>query len=393
MDTPAFNFFSPQRLVFGPGKMNLLPELTGAFGKNILLVTGKSSFLTTPAWDGLEKAYRQNRVRVHQAAIPGEPSPEDVDTAVDRYRDSGIDAVVAVGGGSALDAGKAISAMLAQSGPVTAFLEGVGDRRPGGEKLPFIAVPTTSGTGSEATKNAVISRPGAKGFKKSLRHDNFIPDIALVDPELTLTCPPGITAACGMDALTQLLEAYVSTQASPVTDALCTSAIKGFSRALFTAAEEDPKDINARTRLSYGAYISGLALANAGLGAVHGFASVIGGISPMSHGNVCGTLLAQTTKAIIDELNRTAPGHPALEEYANAAVLLGLSDNTRPVSTACNRLLDNLFEWTEKLNMPGLGQSGIRQDQLASVAAATGLKNTPVKLGKKALAEILRNRL
>ncbi len=156
-----------------------------------------------------------------------------------------------------------------------------------------------------------------------------------------------------------------------------------------------PQDIAARTRLSYGAYISGLALANAGLGAVHGFASVIGGISRISHGIVCGTLLAQTTKAVIDKLNKS--NHPALYKYANAARLLGLSDSTQHTSQhtsqACNCLLDTLFEWTAKLNMPGLKQFDIHQNQLASIAEATGLKNTPAELTKETLTDILMKRI
>ncbi len=389
MNIPVFNFFSPQQLIFGPGRISSLPGLSAQFGKNVLLVTGKSSFLAGPAWHAIEKRY--NNFRIYQVSIPGEPSPEDVDAVTDQYRNLRIDLVVAIGGGSVLDAGKAISAMLTQNGSVTEFLEGVGNRTHTGAKCPLIAVPTTSGTGSEATKNAVISRPGKNGFKKSLRHDNFVPDIALVDPELTLACPTRVTAACGMDALTQLLEAYVSTQASPMTDALCISGLEGFGRALTTAVDRDPQDINARSRLSYGAYISGLALANAGLGAVHGFASVIGGISRISHGNVCGTLLAQTTKAVIDELSKSS--HPALDKYANAARLLGLSDSTQNTSRACNCLLDTLFEWTEKLNMPRLGQFDIHQDQLASIAEATGLKNTPAKLTKEELTDILKKRM
>ncbi|MEH0022396.1 MAG: iron-containing alcohol dehydrogenase [Desulfobacter sp.] len=393
MKTDAFNFFTPQRLVFGAGTLAQLPGICLGFGRQILVVTGKSSFLSTPAWQSLEKGWQEKGCGVYQVSVSGEPCPDDVDSAVAMHRNRDIDMVVAIGGGSVLDAGKAISAMMCETGPVMDFLEGVGTCSPDGKKLPFIAVPTTSGTGSEATKNAVISRPGPDGFKKSLRHNNFVPDIAVVDPALTLTCPPDITAACGMDALTQLLEAYVSVKASPVTDALCLSGLKDFGPALLRAVENDPEDIHARTRLSYGAYMSGLALANAGLGTVHGFASVIGGLTRMSHGHVCGTLLAETTKAVIDRLGLSGKDHPGLARYAAAAKAAGLAAPDLSHDRACTALIDALFLWTEKTAMPGLGAYGITKDQVLPIAQKTGQKNTPARLGVQELAAILEKRI
>jgi len=387
MNIHAFDFFSPQRLVYGPGRISRLPELAASFGKNLILVTGKSSFLNSGEWESLEKGFAHKGIRVQLVSIPGEPSPEDIDPIAQRFDHGGIDLVVAVGGGSVVDGGKAVSAMAGRPGSVIDYLESVGTRSHSGRKLPFIAVPTTSGTGSEATKNAVISRQGIKGFKKSLRHNNFIPDIALVDPGLTLTCPAPVTAACGMDALTQLLEAYVSVQASPMTDALCISGLEGFGKALEIAVETDPKNLAARTRLSYGAYLSGLALANAGLGTVHGFASVIGGMSMMSHGNVCGTLLAETTKATIDALQAEFPAHPALEKYAHAARLLNFPN------PGCNSLIDGLFEWTQRFGMPKLSWEGISEDDIPSIAQAAGQKNNPAELSPECLGRILTSRL
>ena len=393
MDNPAFNFFSPNCLAFGPGKILTLPEMVSPFGRNMVLVTGKSSFSETEAWAKLEPELSAKGISLYPVAIASEPSPEDIDSAVKKNRDNHIDVVVAIGGGSVLDAGKAIAAMLTQNEGVTTFLEGVGEKEHPGTTLPFIAVPTTSGTGSEATKNAVISQPGKSGFKKSLRHNNFIPNIALVDPELTVSCPPSVTAACGMDALTQLLEAYVSIQASPLTDALCENGLKEFGRALGTSVTIDPKDIKARTRLSYGAYLSGLALANAGLGTVHGFASVIGGMSKMSHGNVCGTLVAETTKATIDLLKKETPGNPALDKYAKAARLLECCPPPTSTQAACNSLIDSLFGWTQRFNIPKLGQFEITRERVKDIAAITGQKNNPVPLPQSGLVDILLSRL
>lgn len=388
-----FTFSSPGKLVFGPGTLSSLPERSESLGSCILILTGKRSFKETRAWETLETGFSGKGTAVYSASIPAEPSPDMVDQIVAEHNDRGIDLVIAVGGGAVLDAGKAVSAMMGRRESVETYLEGVGTKVHDGKKRPFIAVPTTSGTGSEATKNAVLSKPGPSGYKKSLRHDNFIPDLALVDPELTLSCPAGVTAACGMDALTQLLEAYVSVKASPMTHALCRSGLEGFGTALARVIKDDPLDIDARNRLSYGAYISGLALANAGLGTVHGFASVIGGLAENRHGEVCGTLLAQTAKATIQALGADSPGHPALSRYAEAAVLLELAGASDSNKTACHSLLDGLFQWTDDFNMPGLSACGITKEEIPAIVRATGQKNNPALLTESVLEKILENRI
>lgn len=362
-------------------------------GSRILLVTGNASLKKTEAWSRLLDDFSNKGCTVFQASVAGEPSPELINSITRDHRDNGIDLVISVGGGSVLDAGKAVSAMMNQEMSVETFLEGVGTRSHDGKKLPFIAVPTTSGTGSEATKNAVLSSPGPSGYKKSLRHDNFVPDMALVDPELTLSCPHEVTAACGMDALTQLIEAYVSIKSSPVTRALCQSALSGFGRALSFVLETDPHDLDARSRLSYGAYMSGLALANAGLGTVHGFASVIGGMGANRHGEVCGTLLADTTKATIQALEKSQPDHPALSRYADAAVRLEIAAPTLSVSRACGLLIDQLFQWTEDYKMPRLAACGITKADIPAIARATGQKNSPAVVPDQVLASILKSRI
>ncbi len=393
MAFPHFTFSSPGHMIFGPGSISKLPALSKGFGPNILFLTGSTSFRQSKAWDTLSKKFSDKDARLYPICVPQEPSPDLVDQVVREHRDRDINLVIAVGGGSVLDAGKAVSAMMGKEESVETYLEGVGTGIHNGKKRPFIAVPTTSGTGSEATKNAVLSKPGPSGYKKSLRHDNFIPDIALVDPALTLPCPARVTAACGMDALTQLIEAYVSTNASPMTDTLCKSGLKGFGPALLRILKEDSQDIEARSILSYGSYISGLALANAGLGPVHGFASVIGGLAPNRHGEVCGTLLAETTKAIITTLQKENSDHPALSKYADAAALSGIAASSDSVSLACSRLIDRLFIWTESFDMPKLSQCGIKEEDLGSIAGKTGQKNTPAILTKESLLSILEHRL
>ncbi len=388
-----FDFSVHQHLYFGPGKLSRLPDLAGGYGRTLLLITGASSFVNGPHWAPLQKGFKAAGIAVYTAEIQGEPGPGDIDGIVQRYAGRPVDVVAAVGGGSVLDAGKAVSAMLPQNGLVTDFLEGVGARTHDGRKVPFIAVPTTAGTGSEATKNAVISRTGENGFKKSLRHDNFMPDAALVDPALACACPKDITAACGMDALTQLLESLVSTKASPMADALCVSGLEGFGTALQRCVLQDPEDLEGRSRLAYGAYLSGLTLVNAGLGVVHGFASAIGGMENMPHGKVCGTLLAAATRENITALMAQDPGHPALEKYARAGwILAGRAKDTDWV-TGCSQLMDLLEEWTERFDMPRLGVYGITPAQIGSIVDAAGQKNNPVHLSGDAMQRILEMRL
>lgn len=392
MSALNFNFFSNSKLYFGAGKLHLLPDLIKTYGETVLLITGAASFKKNRCWPGLLTALENNSITVHTASVRTEPSPGIIDSIVARYRHQCIDVVAAIGGGSVLDAGKAVSAMMTKKESVFDYLEGVGSKSHDGQKIPFIALPTTSGTGSEATKNAVISRTGLHGFKKSLRHDNFIPEIAVIDPELTLDCPTDITAACGMDALTQLLESLVSVKASAMTDSLALSGLEVLSDSLIKAAAADSNDIESRARLSYAAYISGLTLANAGLGVVHGFASAIGGLFDIPHGVVCGTLLAETTEKNIGALIQHAPQSPALFKYAEAGSLLGnpgAPDN--PVEN-CRRLIDLLKQWTNHLNMPRLGTYGVTIEDIDQIVTQTGQKNNPVQHPHQVLARILNTR-
>jgi len=304
-----------------------------------------------------------------------------------------LDAVVAIGGGSVIDCGKAIAAMLPLREPVTPYLEGVGTKTHPGKALPFIAVPTTAGTGSEATKNAVISQVGQKGFKKSLRHDHFTPVCAIVDPELTLTCPPQVTAACGMDALTQLLESYVSPQASPVTDALALNGMKHVRSALLPASTHQGDDIELRASLAYAAFLSGVTLANAGLGIIHGLAAPLGAMVHIPHGIVCATLLAEACRMNIRRIRELrGPEDSVLVKYARVGQVLSL-DPDADIPTACDLLLKTVDEWTEMLSIPRLGHYGVRECDLENLALQAGQKTNPVQLELKDIKAILRARL
>jgi len=310
----SFNLRLPAQIIFGPGKLAELVNIIGRFGSSPLLVLGNRSFSETVHFDSLQKIFLKLGIQIRTVHIGSEPSPEMIDTIVADSFCKEIDLVIAIGGGSTLDGGKAISAMLAEGGHVRRFLEGAGDKIPSGSKIPFIAIPTTSGTGSEATSNAVVSSVGRQGFKSSLRHDNFIPNLALIDPTLTLSCPRAITVACGMDCFTQLVEGYLSTNSSPLTDVLALEGIRAIHRS-FRLVCDDGSNLLARTDLSYAAMLSGIVLSNSGLGAVHGFASAVGGLLSIPHGVICGTLMAQVNSLTLKKLRVTAKDHPALIKY------------------------------------------------------------------------------
>lgn len=379
-------------LIFGPGKISVIPDLLQRFGKNILLVTGKQSFLDTIQANQLFENLKKKDIHWSLFQILNEPSPTDIDLAVQQFNDSKPDAVIAIGGGSVIDAGKAISAMLVSPEKIKTYLEVVGTQIPPGKKIPFIAIPTTSGTGSEATKNSVITEIGPNGFKSSLRHSNYIPDVALIDPELQLNCPVRQTACSGMDAFTQLLESYLSTEANPMTDALALDGIKYLSQSLVQLVKSDPQNIENRSAMAYAAWLSGITLANAGLGTVHGFASSIGSKFNIPHGVVCGTLMAETNRCTLQNLSKSGNESYFLKKYANIGRILSSKENGTDYYFA-KSLIDSLFQMTEELGIPRLSEFGISVADLDELAEQTSNKNNPVKLSGSDLKAILHKRL
>lgn len=392
----AFVFSRIPELHFGAGKLAQLPALLARDARHrptVLLVTGSASFVGSAHYEKLTRALDAAGITYFQQAVTGEPSPELVDETVARYRNEAIDWVVAIGGGSAMDAGKAISAMLPQAGSVSAYLEGMESAKHDGRKTPYIAVPTSSGTGSEATKNAVLSRIGEHGFKASLRHDNFIPDVALIDPELMLSCPRNITAACGLDALTQLIEAYVSSKSSPLTDALALSGLAHFVAGFDRALADGDTDVEARGDLAYAAYLSGVTLANAGLGVVHGLAGPLGAYFPIPHGVACGSLLGEATRATIGTLFASPERNRlAIEKYARVGVLLaGQASGSQRGD--CEALIATLDALIERCAIARLSHYGITHADLPRVLDKANSKNSPAPLSREQMAAILEARL
>jgi alcohol dehydrogenase class IV len=386
----SFRFARLPDILFRNGSITELPDLLGRFGDPVILVTGRSSFTGSERGKNLLKLLEEKGKKIYCISVTGEPSATLIDELADKHRDKGIKLVVAIGGGSALDAGKAISAMLTVTGSIKDYLEGIGHREHPGTKIPFIAVPTTSGTGTEATKNAVISEVGPRGFKKSLRHDHFVPDIAILDPELTLDCPPEITAACGMDCFTQLTEAFLSDKASEYTDAFARLGLKAIKNSLVRSVNNGA-DITARTDMSYAALNSGICLANAGLGTVHGFASSIGGRYNIPHGLVCGTLMAVTNRINVSELRATS-GDRALKKYAELGKLF-LNTENKNDDYYIDGFIDYLYKLTSDLKLPGLAGFGLEEQYIEEICAQTDNKNNPVKLSKENLVEILHEKL
>ena len=387
-----FYFAKTPEIYFGAGKSGLTGKLIKKFGTSVLLITGAESLKKSGKWDDLIKQLKKEDIEFSHIPLHGEPGPAFVDTVCQSYKRKGINAVLAIGGGSVIDAGKAISAMMTRDDSVYNYLEGVGDKIHNGVKLPFIAVPTTSGTGSETTKNAVLSEIGPNGFKKSIRHDNFVPDIAVVDPELTITLPAHITAACGLDAFTQLLESYVSTNASPMTDSLAFEGMHRIRDALVPACTTQAENIEVRTSMAYASMISGITLANAGLGIVHGFASAIGGLFNIPHGVACGRLMGPATRKNIEQLANKNIKSEAFKKYARTGKMMvhGCEKNDERYAFELAGLID---DWTTKLEIPGLDSFGIKEADFDKIIRSTGQKNNPVHLDNNDLYEILKQSL
>ncbi len=384
------------RIEFGSGTFHRLPSLLAGFGKHVLIVTGGRSLRATPHWAWLTATLKEQGFSWKEIAVSSEPSPQMVDQAVQELRGDGIEAVLGIGGGSVLDAAKAVAGLLRPGNSVLDHLEGVGPELPyRGPATPYIAVPTTAGTGSEATKNAVLSVGGKEGFKKSFRDEQLVPQYAVVDPDLLATCPPGLIAANGMDAFTQLLESYVSSRANPFTDALAESGLAAVRDGLLPWHRGGPASAPARERMAYAALLSGVTLAQVGLGSVHGLASPLGAFFPIPHGVVCGTLVAAATRQNIAAMENREPDNPALAKYARAGRLLAEREDMAR-DRAPSDLVEILSRWTEQLQLPRLARYGVSASDLPAVVAncrGSSMKTNPIVLSDAEVTEVLAQRL
>jgi len=361
----AYSFLTPPEILFGHDQSAKTLDVARRFGSRIFLVTGGRSFETL--------AVAKLLFGLPRWSVSGEPEVATVDDAVRQCRKAGADVVVAVGGGSALDSAKAVAAMVPHEGSVRDYLEQVGDRKLTKPPLPFIAVPTTAGSGSEATKNAVIRVPDLK-VKRSLRHDLLIPRVAIVDPDLSAAAPRPVAASAGLDAFTHLLEGYLSTGATAMTDALALPGIRKAAAGLRTLAEGKPT-AESQESMALASLWGGIVLANAGLGAVHGLVAPLGGRCAIPHGIGCACLLVETMRANLAALRARAPRSVALERYEKVARRLSFETP--------EKLADGLASLRRLLGVGSLASYGVTKDDVAPIVKASrggSMKYNPIEL-------------
>ncbi len=379
-----FEFATVTRIVFGAGAVAQICANVNNLGRRALIVTGKNPTRAEKLLANLSAS----GIGAATFAVAGEPEITTVENGVAVAKKESCDFVIALGGGSVMDAGKAIAAMMTNEGGVLDYLEIIGRGKALTKRsAPFIAIPTTAGTGAEVTRNAVLASPEHK-VKVSLRSPLMLPTAAVIDPELTRDLPPALTASTGLDALTQLIEPYVCLHANPMTDGFCEQGIFRAARALREAVFNG-QNKSVREDMALAGLFGGLALANAGLGAVHGFAGPIGGMFPAPHGAVCAALLPPVMAANLRALCEREPQNQALARYQKVAALLtGDSQATAAAGV----------EWVQKLvadfPVPKLGAYGIREEHVAGICAkaanASSMKANPIVLTPGELAQTLR---
>jgi alcohol dehydrogenase class IV len=382
-----FEFATAGRIIFGPGTIGEIGDLAAAMGRRALLVTGKNVDRAAPVIEQL----KVQGITITQFSIPGEPTTDLVLTAVDIARRGACEFVIGMGGGSVLDAGKVVAALLTNDGELMDYLEIIG----GGQALSskpatYIAIPTTAGTGAEVTRNAVLDSPQHR-VKVSMRSPLMLPDLALIDPEITCSLPPEITAVTGLDAFTQLLEAYVSVQANPLTDGICREGLQRAARSL-KKAYSDGKNIHARRDMSLASLFGGLALANAKLGAVHGFAGPLGGMYDAPHGALCAGLLPHVLDVNLKALQSRAPESRAINRYDEVARIITGRSTDRAAEG-----INWIQELCSQLQVPRLSEYGVRKEDLYTIVLkskdASSMKGNPILLTEAELLEVLTKAL
>ena len=387
VENTCFGFATATRIVFGAGTLREAGPAAKAMGRQALLITGRTAVRA----DSLRELLAAEEIVTVEFAVGGEPTTEVARLGTERARESGCDLVVGFGGGSVLDAGKAIAALVANQGDPLDYLEVIGHGQPlESPPLPYIAIPTTAGTGAEVTRNAVLGSP-EHGVKVSLRSALMLPRLALVDPELTYSLPPEVTASTGLDALTQVMEPYVAKRANPMTDALCREGMRRAARSLRRACQQGD-DPAAREDMALTSLFGGLALANAGLGAVHGFAGPLGGMFHAAHGAICARLLPHVMAANIRALQQRLPESPALRRYDEIARLL-----TGKAESNADDGVVWVQELCQALKVLSLRSYGMTETDLPSAdeksSLASSIRGNPIELTSAELTQYLERAL
>lgn len=388
-----FEFTAPPLVVFGAGSLDRLGELAARFGRRAWLVTGAGALERSGVVARASERLAAAGISVARQAVEGEPDTAAVDRGVRAAREAGCDLVVGLGGGSALDAAKAVACLLGNGGEALDYLEVVGRGRPVEKpSVPFVAVPTTAGTGSEATRNAVLA-DAASGVKASIRHESLLPRVALLDPALTHSLPPDVTARTGLDAIVQLIEPYVSKRAHPMVDALALEGLRRASAAL-PRAYADGDDAEARADMMLAALWSGLALAHAGLGAAHALAGPLGGAFPVPHGVACAATIPFAMAANLRAAARGAAAPETLRRYADVARALGAAGDAGDEEAAIAGV-EHVRELCALLNVPKLSAYGVTRAAIPALVerakATSSMKANPAELPDAELAGILEH--
>jgi len=385
VSSTKFEFATAKWIIFGVGSANKIADNTLELGNNPLIVTGKNQNRCKFLLDDFTK----KKIKFEIFSVNGEPTTQVVTECLNLANHSKTDVIIGIGGGSAIDAGKAVSALITNGGDLFDYLEVIGRGKPiKNPTIPFIAVPTTAGTGTEVTKNAVI-KSNEHSVKVSLRSPFMLPDIAVLDPVLTYSMPKEVTASTGLDAFTQVIEPYVSIKANMLTDSICKEGIKRISRSLLKAFN-NPNDKKAREDMCIGSLFGGIALANAKLGAVHGFAGPMGGMIGAPHGVVCGILLPYVIKANIKALQERKPSSEVFKKYEKVAKIVTKNDNAKP---------KDLIQWTDelygKLNMPHLSEVDLKEEQIEELIdkakKSNSMKGNPIILTDEELRGIIKD--
>jgi len=385
VNATRFEFATAKWIIFGEGSAEKIADNALNLGNKPLIVTGKNQNRCKFLLDDFSKRH----VKCEIFSVKGEPTTGVVTECLNLSKRNKIDVIIGIGGGSAIDAGKAVSALITNSGDLFDYLEVIGRGKPiKNPTIPFIAVPTTAGTGTEVTKNAVI-KSDEHSVKVSLRSPFMLPDIAILDPVLTYSMPKEVTASTGLDAFTQVIEPYVSIKANMLTDAICKEGIKRISRSLLKAFN-NPLDKKAREDMCIGSLFGGIALANAKLGAVHGFAGPMGGMIDAAHGVICGILLPYVIKANIKALEERKPTSEVFKKYEKVAKIVTKKDNAKP---------KDLVQWTdelyEKLNMPHLSEVDLKEEQIDELIEkakiSNSMKGNPIVLTDEELKGIIKD--
>ncbi len=387
----SFDFFCLGRVVFGRGALDRIGPLAAGLGRRTLVVANAGQPCDGGVADRLAGLLAADGVAVTWCQQRGEPMVTDVEQALLAARSAACDSVIGLGGGSAIDAAKAVAGLLTNPGSPLDYMEVVGTGLPLRQPAaPWIAVPTTAGTGAEATRNAVIGC-AEKKFKASLRSEHLLAKIAVIDPELAVSAAPQVTAASGLDALCQLIESYTSNRAQPLTDALALQGVSLAAPALPRVCA-DGADLDAREAMALAALFSGITLANAGLGAVHGFAAPLGANFPIPHGTICAALLPHVVSANIAALAAESAQHPCLERYAELGRRLTGNQSLghdEALEGCCRFLFDLVF----KLNVPPLREFGLAPGHIPGMVAlarkASSMRYNPVVLSDETLSRIL----